>query len=77
MWIMQKKQKHEHNMQWWSIHHILEQEEMIGCSMHSNHILSTKVFILKTDKTILWLKQKLEEQPRNKAGISLFSGRVA
>lgn len=46
----------------------LEQEEMIGCSMHSKQILSTKVFILRTDKTILWLKQKLEAGPKTKQG---------
>lgn len=54
-----------------------EQEEMIGCSMHIKHILSMKVFILKTDKTILRLKQKLEAGPSNKAGILLFSGTVS
>lgn len=46
----------------------LEQEEMIGCSMHSKQILSTKVFILRTDKTILWLKQKLEAGPKTNQG---------
>lgn len=55
----------------------LEQEEIISCSMHSKHILSTKVFMLKRDKTIPWLKQKLEAGPRNKAGILLFSGKVS
>lgn len=50
----------------------LEQYEMIGCSTHSNHILSTKVFILKTAKIILCLKQSFKQDPETKQEFYYF-----